>query len=384
MQKNKLIYWLSVNLFVVLSVILAACSGFPAAAAQPTAVPTQIVEAPILEATAVPVPTTVPTAAPIQPPTQTPVSLQTASQSKLGSYLTDQSGHALYVFTQDSRGVSNCNANCATVWSPLIGPAAAGNGVNASLIATAARKDGTTQVTYNGFPLYQFSQDKDPSDMYGQGLQKFWYVISPSGKVIKTAVTQPADAAQYVSAAASDTSMTLDEAHSSKYGNYLTDQNGHTLYLDTQDSSKASNCSGSCATQWPPVIGPVSAGKGVNASLIGSIQRQDGSLQVTYKGHPLYEFVKDTKAGMISGQGKDHFYLISPSGSTIKNYYSSQSYSSPNYSSPSYSSPSYSSPNYGMPNYGMPNQYNQQPAPRYMPPQYMPMMPQSPMGGYHY
>ena len=318
MQKNKYLYGLTFNLVVVLSIILAACSGLPVAAAPATSVAAQV-QAPIPAPTSVPIPGVMPTNSPTEQPTQATVTLQTANNVKLGSYLTDQTGHSLYVFTQDSHGASNCYASCATFWSPLTGTAAAGSGVTASRIGSFMRKDGTSQVTYNGYPLYKFGQDNDPSDMYGQGLQKFWFVISPAGKLIKTAVTKPADAVQVVSAASTAMSLALDMAHSSKYGNFLTDQNGHTLYLFVQDSAGTSNCSGSCAAAWPPVVGPVSAGKGVNASLIGSVQRQDGSLQVTYNGHLLYEFVQDSKVGMLSGEGAQKaFYLVSPSGNAIK------------------------------------------------------------------
>jgi predicted lipoprotein with Yx(FWY)xxD motif len=316
MKKNKYIYWLSFNLFVVLSVLLAACNGLPVAAAQPTTVLTQVQAAPSPIVTAVPIPTVVPTAQP--QPTQAPIALQTANYAKLGSYLTDQNGRTLYIFTQDSRGASNCYASCTTFWSPLNGTATAGSGVNASLIGSAARKDGASQVTYNGYPLYYFNQDASPSNLYGQGLQKFWYVISPASKILKTAITKPADAVNLVSAATAFT-LALDVTKSSKYGSILTDQNGHTLYIFTQDSGGTSSCAGSCATQWPPLVGPVVAGKGVNASLIGSIQRQDGSMQVTYNKHPLYEFVQDTKTGAVSGEGaQKQFFLISPSGAVIK------------------------------------------------------------------
>ncbi len=315
MQKNKVFYWLSFNLFVVLSILLVACSGLPAAAAGSTAVPPQV-QATSPAASEVPIPTIVP---PTLQPTQPPVTLQTATVPKLGSYLTDQNGRTLYVFTQDSHGASNCYASCAAFWSPLSGAAAvAGSGVGASLIGLSMRKDGVSQVTYNGYPLYYFGQDSVPGDMLGQGLQKFWYVISPAGKLLKTAITIPTDAVQLVSAAATAISMALEVARSSKYGSLLTDQHGRTLYMFTQDSAGTSSCTDSCAALWPPVIGPVSAGKGVNASLIGSIIRSDGLLQVTYKGHPLYEFVQDSKTGMISGEGaQKKFYLVSPSGSVI-------------------------------------------------------------------
>jgi predicted lipoprotein with Yx(FWY)xxD motif len=318
MKKSKYFYWLSFNLLVVLSILLVACSGLPVAAAQPTAVPTQVPAAPSPVATSVPIPTAVPPA-PQPQPTQAPVTLQTAKHPKLGAYLTDQNGKTLYIFTQDSHGASNCYASCATFWSPLNGTATAGSGVNASLIGSAARKDGASQVTYNGYPLYYFSQDANPNNIYGQGLQKFWYVISPAGKILKTAVTKPADEVKLVSAAATAITLALDVTKTSKYGSVLTDQNGHVLYIFSQDSGGTSACTGACATQWPPVVGPVVAGKGVNANLIGSIQRQDGSMQVTYDKHPLYEFVQDTKAGMVSGEGaQKQFYLVSPSGAVIK------------------------------------------------------------------
>ncbi|MDR3577580.1 MAG: hypothetical protein P4L50_27260 [Anaerolineaceae bacterium] len=360
MQKNNIFHRLSFNLLIAMSILLTACGALPAAAAQPTALLTQA-QAPSPVVTAVPIPTIIPNVNPTQQPTQAPVTLQIAVHAKLGSYLTDQNGHTLYVFIQDSQGASNCYGSCATYWGPLSGTASAGSGVKASLIGTSRRKDGTPQINYNGYPLYTFSQDSDPGDMYGQGLQKFWYVISPAGKILKTAVSKPADAVQFVSAASSAMSLALNVTHSSKYGALLTDKSGHTLYLFTQDSGGTSNCTGSCAALWPPVSGPVSAGKGVNPALVGSIQRQDGSFQVTYGGHPLYEFVQDTKAGMLSGEGaQKEFYLVSPTGSAIKTVVVQHS------------------------THAVTIQPTPMAAPRNMMPQPMPRMPMVPMGGTRY
>ncbi|MDQ6807279.1 MAG: hypothetical protein M3065_20515 [Actinomycetota bacterium] len=94
---------------------------------------------------------------------------------------------------------------------------------------------------------------------------------------------------------------------------------GHALYIFTHDAKNKSNCTGSCASVWPPlsVTGKPSAGPGVSASQLGEIKRGQGH-QVTYAGHPLYTFARDTAAGQASGQGVDSFYVVSPSGSAIK------------------------------------------------------------------
>jgi len=82
----------------------------------------------------------------------------------------------------------------------------------------------------------------------------------------------------------------------------VTNSAGKTLYWFAPDTSTASKCSGSCATYWPPVTGPVTAGSGVTGTL-GTITRSDGTMQATYDGHPLYTYVGDTAAGQAKGNG---------------------------------------------------------------------------------
>jgi predicted lipoprotein with Yx(FWY)xxD motif len=53
--------------------------------------------------------------------------------------------------------------------------------VDASKFGTTKRTDGTTQVTYNGWPLYYFAKDKAPGDVTGQGVGSVWYVVSAAG-----------------------------------------------------------------------------------------------------------------------------------------------------------------------------------------------------------
>jgi predicted lipoprotein with Yx(FWY)xxD motif len=86
----------------------------------------------------------------------------------------------------DAQKTSACYDACAQNWPPLLiqGNPVAGEGVDASLLGTTQRKDGATQVTFNGWPLYYFAADQKPGDTKGQGVQDVWYVTSPKGEKI--------------------------------------------------------------------------------------------------------------------------------------------------------------------------------------------------------
>ena len=82
----------------------------------------------------------------------------------------------------------------------------------------------------------------------------------------------------------------------------LTNAKGFTLYWFVPDTSTKSNCNGGCASFWPPVKGPATAGSGVTGKL-ATIKRDDGTTQATYDGHPLYTYVADTAPGQAKGNG---------------------------------------------------------------------------------
>ena len=84
----------------------------------------------------------------------------------------------------------------------------------------------------------------------------------------------------------------------------VVDSSGMTLYWFAIDTPTKSNCSGQCATFWPPVKGPLTAGSGVTGTL-GTITRSDGTTQATYDGHPLYTYVGDKSPGQATGNGKN-------------------------------------------------------------------------------
>lgn len=138
----------------------------------------------------------------------------------------------------------------------------------------------------------------------------------------------------------------LSVQQSDEFGDYLADAEGRALYMftaDTQgegDTKAESNCYDACAQAWPPLLkeagmketgeadtepvieeAPAMEGK-VDASLIGTIQRTDGTTQITYDGWPLYYYVRDTGPGQTTGQDVEGFggewYLVAPDGSKIE------------------------------------------------------------------
>jgi predicted lipoprotein with Yx(FWY)xxD motif len=111
-------------------------------------------------------------------------------KASFGKILAGANGRTLYLFLADKGGRSACNGACAAAWPPLTGSVTAGTGVNAALLGTTARSDGTKQVTYGGNPLYYYVTDKDASDSYGQALKQFgaeWYAIGANGKRVEKA-----------------------------------------------------------------------------------------------------------------------------------------------------------------------------------------------------
>jgi predicted lipoprotein with Yx(FWY)xxD motif len=105
-----------------------------------------------------------------------------AKKVGLGTILVDGKGMTLYLFEKDKGGKSACDGACAAAWPPVLtsGKAMPGPGVTASLLGTTTRSDGTTQVTYNKWPLYYYVADKAPGDTTGQDIDAFgaeWYVL---------------------------------------------------------------------------------------------------------------------------------------------------------------------------------------------------------------
>jgi predicted lipoprotein with Yx(FWY)xxD motif len=271
-------------LLVVTVLVLSACA--PAATpAPPTAAPT---DAPA------------PKTAAAQPQA---VTLQMAQNDELGSFLADGDGRTLYLFTKDTANTTVCYDECAAAWPPLLtlGEPTLNAGVTAEVIGTTERNDGTTQLTYNGWPLYYFAKDEAPGDTTGQAVGDVWWVVSGEGNPIKPAG--------------------LQIAQNDALGSFLADGEGRTLYLFTKDTKDTTVCYDKCEQAWPPLLslGEPTLSEGIITTLVGTTLREDGTTQLTYNGWPLYYFAQDAAAGDTTGQAVgDVWWVVSGEGNPIK------------------------------------------------------------------
>lgn len=112
------------------------------------------------------------------------VGVAKASKGSVGTVLVAPDGHTLYHLTTDKNGQSTCTGSCAQLWPPLTVAAGtkprAGSGITGTL-GTLTRADGSTQVTYDGMPLYTYTPDTTSQDVLGQGVGGVWFVVSPTG-----------------------------------------------------------------------------------------------------------------------------------------------------------------------------------------------------------
>ena len=106
---------------------------------------------------------------------------------------------------------------------------------------------------------------------------------------------------------------------STNLGEVLVDAKGRTLYVFTKDKGDQSVCSGECATNWPALTGPATAGTGAKASLLSTSMQANGDTQVTYGGRPLYYFAGDAKPGDTNGQGVGEvWFVLTADGQLVK------------------------------------------------------------------
>ncbi|WP_410644429.1 hypothetical protein [Amycolatopsis sp. lyj-346] len=106
----------------------------------------------------------------------------------VGAVVTDADGKTLYRFDKDlsQPPTSNCDGQCVTSWPPLLAGVATPmlKGIQDTQVGTATRKDGSTQITLNGWPLYEYAGDKVAGDMNGQGANGTWFAVAPDGSKI--------------------------------------------------------------------------------------------------------------------------------------------------------------------------------------------------------
>lgn len=210
--------------------------------------------------------------------------VQVRYDAQFGHVLTGPSGMTLYYFGRDTAGVSNCSGDCLGNWPALLADEVILSPVSApGAFSVIDRADGGKQVAYNGRPLYYFAGDAAPGDTNGQGRGNVWWVanLEPAVQVLATAD-----------------------------GGLLVGPTGMALYTFDNDSDGVSACMGGCAKNWPPLVGGYApddgyglmAAPGVDGTL-GLIAREDGGMQVTLNGAPLYYWLHDSVPGQVTGDG---------------------------------------------------------------------------------
>jgi predicted lipoprotein with Yx(FWY)xxD motif len=143
---------------------------------------------------------------------------------------------------------------------------------------------------------------------------------SPSGSSGNTSAPAAGNSASSsMTSSATAASGAVIGTRSTGIGTVLVNAQGKTLYWFAIDTSTKSNCTGTCATYWPPVIGTPSAAAGAKLTMgFGTVKRSGGQLQATYDGHPLYTYAGDTSAGQTGGNGKNlsggFWWAMTPSG----------------------------------------------------------------------
>ena len=149
---------------------------------------------------------------------------------------------------------------------------------------------------------------------------------NPYGSAASPSPSAPASVAPTASPSAGPSASTgaTVRAGNTRLGQVLVGADGRTLYLFAADKGSQSLCvSSACVQAWPPLLtkGAPHAGPGVNALLLGTTARADGTIEVTYAGHPLYYFIGDRLAGDVTGQAVVGFggpwYAVAPSGMQI-------------------------------------------------------------------
>ncbi len=212
-----------------------------------------------------------------------------ATNSTVGSYLTDKDGMSLYYFTKDADGASACMDDCLKAWPVFYEKdIQVGEGLKSSDFGVITREDGTVQSTYLGWPLYYFVDDTKSTELKGEGLGNVWFAAKPDYSL-----------------------MIADFPVAGETKTFLVDDKGNTLYLFTEDEKEVSNCADKCIEVWPifhaeDLVIPST----MEASDFGTITRADGIEQSTFKGVPLYYFASDEKRGDTKGQNVNEAWFV--------------------------------------------------------------------------
>ncbi|MEU4275868.1 SCO0930 family lipoprotein [Streptomyces tanashiensis] len=248
-------------------------------------------------------------------------------QSKeLGPVVTDGAGFTLYRFDRDTANppTSNCGEGCVATWPPvLVDDVTAGRGLDAALLGSVKRADGSLQVTLAGWPLYRYAQDTAPRQTRGQGVGGTWFAAAPDGTKAKAGAGGGTEETTPPSGPPAPKNLpALSTVKDEKLGTIVRDGKGRTLYRFTKDTAwpMKSNCQGDCLKLWKPAkLVDKKDLKGIDPKLVIPYKRPDGTQQLTLDCWPLYWYTGDKEPGDTSGHGVNGtWFTVRPDGKLAK------------------------------------------------------------------
>jgi len=203
-------------------------------------------------------------------------------ETDMGTHYTTRDGYTLYVYDGDAKPLqSQCINECPVAWPPLEAPADA---VAIGDWQPFMRRDEVRQWAFRGRPVYKYAQDAQPRANQGDGVLGVWHIAlslkpRPPGVMFRGTIK----------------------------GRVAAEPTGKTLY--TREDNV---CAGKCLKTWRPFLAPWAAGDRGDWSVV--TRADDGSKQWAWRGHSLYTYVEDNKAGNYNGDGIDGWraLLIQP------------------------------------------------------------------------
>lgn len=206
----------------------------------------------------------------------------------------DKTGFALYIFDVDPVAQAACydlnDGGCINAWPPLL----ADTGAKPTYPLSVVELDnGLMQWAYRSKPLYFFAGDIEAGETNGQGAGGVWHLATEVPALFR------GEEGDGILSATGMVSALLPDSNNELVATQ-TDKDQFTLYTFDNDTAGQSNCAGDCALAWPPFLaveGDVANGN------FNTIAREDGAMQWTWNGSPLYFFAGDQEAGQINGDG---------------------------------------------------------------------------------
>lgn len=264
--------------------------------------------------------------------------LAVANDPNLGPIVTDSTGFTLYRFATDGPDPvkSACEGECAVKWPAVPAEGAVlPEGLDAGLLGSVTRADGSKQLALGGVPLYRYADDAKPGQVSGDGVGGVWFAGLPEDQVpglgkalgVTGGSEGGADAGASSEPGATGrpggggVAAGLSVVQDPELGEIVQDAKGRTLYRFTKDTDwpMTTACTGECLEKWKPaaVVGKNDV-KGIDPKLVIPFDRPDGTRQQTLDCWPLYWFTGD-KPGEINGQGVGGtWFAVTPDGSLNK------------------------------------------------------------------